>query len=210
METLIVICLLVIILLLLQDKIEIKRISRKGGISERGSPILPEIMGKPKQNLRQLLPSTATESQKEIPAKQDSTFDTEIKQIDVGLVIPQEELDEIFGAEPDLEAEEEDWRGYGAPNGEGGLAVGVTFEELNTVGTLLQQEVPEPALHERAVDIVHKIQGTDLLSLLENAMPDASQKIARLLDQGIGTAVDSGSSTMRNNNLDDFNIGEFV
>lgn len=208
MEVVIIACLLIIIILLLHDKIVITRVSPTEGMREKNPPALPEIMGKPKQNIRQPMPSTAIGSQKEVPAKQDSTFDPEIKQTDVGLVIPQEELDEIFGVEPDLEAEEEDWRGYGAPNGEGGLAVGVTFEELYTVGTLLQQETLEPALHERAVDIVHKIRGTDLFSLLENAMPDASQKIARLLDQGIG--MDSGSSTMRSNSLDDFNIGEFV
>ncbi|HRP33458.1 MAG TPA: conjugal transfer protein TraD, partial [Agriterribacter sp.] len=78
------------------------------------------------------------------------------------------------------------------------------------VGALLQQEALEPALQEQAVEIVHKIQGTELFSLLENSIENASQKIARLLDKGMSIDTDSGSSTMRNKGFDGFDIGEFV
>ena len=177
METLIVICLLVVIVLLLHDKIVIKGASKKDRLLENKIPDLPEIMGLPK--LRERL-------------------------------IVQEELDEVFGGEPDFDQEEEEWRRYREPNGEDGFATGVTFDELSTVGALLQQEALEPALQEQAVEIVHKIQGTELFSLLENSIEDASQKIARLLDKTIETETDSGSSTMRNKGLDGFDIGEFV
>jgi len=78
------------------------------------------------------------------------------------------------------------------------------------VGALLQQEVLEPALQQKAVDIVQRIQGTELFSLLENSMEGASRKIAVLLDRSLPTGMDSGSSDLRKNDLSDFDIGEFV
>lgn len=63
---------------------------------------------------------------------------------------------------------------------------------------------------EETVAIVQKIQGTELFSLLENSIENASQHIARLLDNSLYPETDSGSSNVRNNSLDDFDIGEFV
>ncbi|HRO46775.1 conjugal transfer protein TraD [Agriterribacter sp.] len=210
METLIVICLLVVIVLLLHDKIVIKGASKKDRLLENKIPDLPEIMGLPKLRERLIVPNKATGSQKIKPTKQEDSFDAETEGNGFDIRIPQEELDEVFGGEPDFDQEEEEWRRYREPNGEDGFATGVTFDELSTVGALLQQEALEPALQEQAVEIVHKIQGTELFSLLENSIEDASQKIARLLDKTIETETDSGSSTMRNKGLDGFDIGEFV
>jgi hypothetical protein len=210
MEILIVICLVIIIILLLHDKIVIKKVSENEDQRKQNVPSLPEIMGQPKSKERLVLPSYTDKSQTEKQVKEDNTFDTETEEKDLGLEIPQEELDEVFGQMPDLEEEEEEWQMHGAPNGEGGFATGVTFEELSTVGSLLQQEMPETALQQRAVDIVHRIQGTELFSLLENAMGSTAERIARLLDNSIHPGADSGSSTMRNKGLGDFDIGEFV
>lgn len=210
MEALIVICLLVVIALLLHDKIVIKRASKKDRLLEKKIPELPEIMGRPKSRERLVVPTNAIESQKKKPAKDDSIFNPETEGNGFAIRIPQEELDEVFGSEPDFDQEEEEWRRYGEPNGEDGFATGVTFDELSTVGALLRQEAPDPALQEQAVEIVHKIQGTELFSLLENSIENASQKISRLLDKGMGIGTDSGSSTMRNKGLDGFDIGEFV
>ncbi|WP_217607290.1 conjugal transfer protein TraD [Chitinophaga sp. GbtcB8] len=210
MEIIIVICLLIVIALLLHDKIVIKKALRKEEKSEQKNPELPDIVGRPKNVKRLAVPKVTIERQEEEPVKLDSNLDLEIDEEESCLVIPQKELDEVFADGPDFNEEEEEWRRYGEPNGEDGFATGVTFEELSTVGSLLQQEVLEPALYERAVDIVHKIQGTELFSLLESSMPEASQKIARLLDQSVGKGTDSGSSTMRMKGLEDFNIGEFV
>ena len=79
---------------------------------------------------------------------------------------------------PDLEEEEEEWNRYGVSDVENGLAQGVTFEELGTVGMLLQKEKLEPSQKETAVTIVQKIDGTELFNLLESSMEGASQKIA--------------------------------
>jgi hypothetical protein len=39
-----------------------------------------------------------------------------------------------------LEEEEEEWNRYGISGGDDGFAQGVTFEELSSVGVLLQKE----------------------------------------------------------------------
>lgn len=210
MEIIIVICLLIVIALLAKDKIIIKKAVKDKPQHPSVNPGLPEIMGQPKPLERHLLPTKASKSQKKKSEEPIDNFDTETKENGFAKVIPQEELDEVFDETPDLEEEEEEWRDNGEPNGEDGFATGVTFEELTAVGTLLQQEKLEPSLQKRAVNTVHKIQGTELFSLLENSIENASLKIARMLDRSIDQQANSGSSVSRNKGLNGFDIGEFV
>ena len=78
------------------------------------------------------------------------------------------------------------------------------------MGVLLQKEKLETAQKETAIAIVHKIQGTELFSLLENSIDGASRKIAELLNSTLTSETDPSSSTLRKNDLNDFDIGEFV
>ncbi|MGM8363305.1 hypothetical protein ACSV4D_15435 [Flavobacterium sp. ARAG 55.4] len=128
----------------------------------------------------------------------------------VGIQIPQEELDEVFSNMPDLDEEEEEWNRYGISGDDNGFAQGVTYDELSSVGTLLQKENLEQAQKETAVAIVQKLQGTELFSLLENSIESASRKIAELLDSTLSAVTDNSSSTLRKSGLSDFDIGEFV
>jgi hypothetical protein len=210
MEILILICLLVVIVLLLQDKIIIKKVVAKEGCKEKPKIRLPDIMGIPKPVQRLSVPSNATERQNIKQEQEANNFDHEIEKKDLNKQIPQEELDEVFGAVPDLKEEEEEWNSYGVADDEDGFAIGVTFEELSTVGMVLREEIPEPSLQKQAVDIVRKIQGTELFSLLENSIEGASIKIAMLLDRSLSSNADSGSSIMRKNDVSDFDIDEFV
>ena len=211
MEIVIVICLLIVIFLLVQDKIIIKKRSEQKQTQGKINPNLPDIMGQPKPVERLSVPNTATERQiqeKEInPANLDIEYD---ENENVSIQIPQEELDEVFRNMPDLEEEEEEWNRYGISGGDNGFAQGVTFEELSSVGVLLQKEELEPAQKETAIAIVQKIQGTELFNLLENSMEDASRKIAELLDSTLSSETEAGSSTLRKSDLSDFDIGEFV
>ena len=211
METVIVICLLIIIALLLQDKIVIKKRSEQKPMQEKVNPNLPDIMGQPKPVRRLYVPNTANESQIEEPEINSDNLDIEYDENEnVGIQIPQEELDEVFSNMPDFEDEEEEWNRYRISSGDNGFAQGVTFEELSSVGMLLQKEKLEPSQKETAIAIVQKIQGTELFSLLENSMEGASQKIAELLDSTFSSETEAGSSTLRKNDLRDFDIGEFV
>ena len=205
------ICLLIVIFLLVQDKIIIKKRSEQKPTQGKINLNLPDIMGQPKPVERLSVPNTATERQiqeNEInPANLDIEYD---ENENVGIQIPQEELDEVFRNMPDLEEEEEEWNRYGISGGDNGFAQGVTFEELSSVGVLLQKEELEPAQKETAIAIVQKIQGTELFNLLENSMEDASRKIAELLDSTLSSETEAGSSTLRKSDLSDFDIGEFV
>ena len=211
MEIVIVICLLIVIVLLLQDKIVIHKRSKQEPPQKKVNPNLPDIMGQPKPVERLSLPNTANERQIEEPEINPANLDIEYDENEnVSAQIPQEELDEVFSNMPDLEEEEEDWNRYGISGGDDGFAQGVTFEELSSVGMLLQKEELEPAQKETAIAIVQKIQGTELFSLLENSMEDASRRIAELLDSTLSSETEAGSSTLRKSDLSDFDIGEFV
>ena len=211
METVIVICLLIVIVLLMQDKIVIQnRLRQQQPKKEKVNPNLPDIMGQPKPVRSLSVPNNANESQIEETEVDPDNFDIEYDENEnVSVQIPQEELDEVFSNMPDFEQEEEEWNRYGISGTDDGFAQGVTFEELSSVGVLLQKEKLEQAQKETAIVIVQKIQGTELFSLLENSIEGASRKIAMLLDSSL-SEPDSGSSTLRKNDLGDFDIGEFV
>lgn len=211
METLIVVCLIIVIILLVQDKIVIKKRSQKRPMREKINLNLPDIIGQPKPLRSLSMPNTANESQKEELEIIQDNLDIEYDQNEtLSIQIPQEELDEVFSNMPDFEVEEEEWNRQGISYSDFGFAQGVTFEELSTVGVLMQKESLDAAQKETAVLIVQKLQGTELFSLLENSIEGASQKIAILLDSTLSAETKAGSSILRKNDLGDFDIGEFV
>lgn len=211
MEIVIVICLLIIIILLIQDKIISNKQPRHHSIPKKVNPSLPDIMGQPKPARSLSLPKTSNESHLEDQEINPNNLDIEYDENEiVGIQIPQEELDEAFSNMPDFEEEEEEWNRYGIAGSDDSLAQGVTFNELSTVGALLQKDNLEQSQKETAVALVQKLHGTELFSLLENSIEGASQKIAELLDSTLSSEAEAGSSTLRKNNLDDFDIGEFV
>jgi len=212
MEIIIVICLLIVIVLLVRDKIVIKKVVKSKPQQPLVNPDLPEIMGQPKPIERHVVPTTATKRQKEEQEDIADNFEAETEGKGFAREIPPEELDEVFGSEPDFDFkdEEDEWKEQGLPNSDNGFARGVTFNELSTVEALLQQDVLEPASQQQAVDIVQRLQGTELFSLLENSIEGASRKIAELLDKSLPEEADFSSSDLRKSSLDDFDIGEFV
>src|SRR5690606_28425826 len=211
METVIVICLLIIIVLLLQDKVVIKRKTEQKPEGEKANPHLPDIMGRPRPPRNFSVPGATAESQ---IAEQDfdpDTLDIEYDENEMtGMQIPPEDLDEVFGSAPDLADEGEEWNRYGISGSYNGFATGVTFEELSSVGSLLQKDVLEPGQKQTAIDIVQRLQGTELFALLESSIADASQKIAKIFDSTLSPEKEVGSSTLRTTHLDNFDIREFV
>lgn len=138
MEIVIVICLLIVIALLLQDKIVIKKRSEQKPTQEKVNPHLPDIMGQPKPVKSHSLPNTANESQITEPEINPDNLDIEYDENEnVSIQIPQEELDEVFSNMPDLEEEEEEWNRYGISGGDNGFAQGVTYDELSSVGAFV-------------------------------------------------------------------------
>ncbi|NGY37677.1 conjugal transfer protein TraD [Flavobacterium sp. XN-5] len=211
MEIVIVICLLILIALLVQDKIVIKKSSERKPIQGKSNPKLPDIMGQPRPKRSLSVPNNATERQNEEQEVNPDNFDIEYDENEnVDIQIPQEELDEVFSNMSDFDDEEDEWNRYGISSSDNGFAQGVTFEELSSVGMLLQKEKLEPSQKETAIAIVQKIQGTELFSLLENSMEGTSRKIAELLDSNLSSETEASSSTLRKNDFDGFDIGKFV
>ena len=150
-------------------------------IRDDTSTKLPDIMGRPDPEISNRLPSPA-KSDIAIKASDCSvTFDpvTEVKSS--GAI--QEEPGAIVNVIPDWrEVEEEELERYVTFGIEEGLATGVTFDELATVGSLLERETLQASDKNIAAGILSKIDGTELLSLLESNTGDTSKKIAMLLD----------------------------
>lgn len=211
MEIVIVICLLIIVILLIQDKIISNKQPRQHSIPKKVNPSLPDIMGQPKPARSLSLPKTSNESHLEDQEINPNNLDIEYDENEiVGIQIPQEELDEAFSNMPDFEEEEEEWNRYGISGSDDSLAQGVTFDELSTVGALLQKDNLEQSQKETAVALVQKLHGTELFSLLENSIEGASQKIAELLDSTLSYNSNNIPSSVQKNNLQDFDIGEFI
>lgn len=209
MEIIIVICLLIVIALLLQDKIVIYKRSEQKPAQEKVNPNLPDIMGQPKPVRSLSMPNSANESQKQNAEQNSDNFEKEGSDIN----IPQEmeEPDEVFDIEEDLlDDVEESYAGE--PNGveEDSFARGVTFAELSSLKEHLQKDQLNTVDHQKASVIIEKVKGTELFELLENSIENASQRIARLLDRGLDMATDSGSSSLRKKDPKDFNIDDFL
>lgn len=211
MEILILTCLLIIIALLLQDRLTFHKRSIRKPTPEKVNPELPDIMGQPKPIHRLWVPNNATESQIDEALIDPDNLDIEYDENEeIDIQIPKGELDEVFGTRPDFEEEEETWNWQGAADDDFGFAQGVSFEELAKVGRLLQKDKLDKPQKSEAVEIVQKIQGTELFYLLENSIEGASRKIAQLLDNSLVSDNKSGSSNFRNVDHSDFDIGEFI
>jgi len=211
MEILIIICLFIVITLLLEDKIVISTRNKQKPAQKKLNQSLPDIMGQSKSVKSLSASKTSNESQIQEPEINPDNLDIEYdKNENVAIQIPQQDLDDVFRNMPDFEEEEEEWNRYGISGGDNGFAHGVTFEELSSVGMMLQKEKLEPSQRETMVGLVQKIQGTELFSLLENSIEGASRKIAELLDGSLSYESEEGSSSLQKNDLNDFDIGEFV
>ncbi|WP_312554349.1 conjugal transfer protein TraD [Empedobacter brevis] len=208
MEILILICLMIVIALLIYDKLPLQR--TQSSKDEKNSINLPDIIGESKQIRNLQMSNTSNERQVEVGIINPHNLDIEL---DENEIIPhqnsKEELDEDSSNVPDFEEEEEEWKRYGIRINNDGFAQGVTFEELSQVERFLEKNEKELSKIDTTVTIVQKINGTELFSLLEDSIENATSNIAKLLDSSISSESNSNSSILKKS-LDDFDIGEFV
>jgi len=211
MEILIITCLLIIIILLLQDKITLNASPDKTKISKRNTPKFPEIIGPPKNTGRHHKQETSSKCQINEPKINPDNLDIEYDiHENLRIQLAHKEQDRIIMTSPDYIEEEEDWKKYRISGKDNGFAQGVTFEELSSVETMLQRDHLESSQKETAVAIVQKIHGTELFNLLENSMESASRKIAELLDGSLSNNIKNDSHTLREKNLNGFDIENFL
>lgn len=210
MDTLIIIGLIVIILLLLQDKIVTKRPAH--AIEKQKSIDTPyPIMGETKTSLSHAVTAASAEEQKEEPLFDPFTLEIEYDiSENIHIQNPQEEPEYGLNSSLDFIEEEEEWKKYRIIGEDGGFAQGATFEELSAVKTILEQQICDTSEKETAAAAVQKLYGTELYTLLENSMENASHIISALLDNSFNPAEAPGSSTLRTDDLNDFNIENFT
>lgn len=200
-EYLILLALLAVIALLLQDRYRRERNGKTEG--EQQAPDYPDIMGRPRLDGHavQMKDSAGQEDKEGADTDNftDESRNSHLPEDYAGLL-------EGKGVLPDLEEEEEEWSGYGLGGVADGFATGVTFEELSAAGTAISGQDPEASLLQ-ARATVQKIDGTDLLTLLESALGESARKLAILLDR---PAPGHGPADLQDDAKRDFNIGDFV
>lgn len=198
------------IALYIQTGIKGKRKSYGNDIerTSRQQPKTVDIMGTSGQSERQSQPNNATERQKENREEKPITFAREI---------PSEELDQIFGTkendeidtqedpDPDEDAvdwqeEENDLQLY-RTTADNDFATGVSFDELQQVSRLIQKDELQPDEQKIVIGTTAKLAHTDLWEKVMEALPDANEKIAKMLDTSstkVNTVEDWQSFDIRN------------
>ncbi|MDM1353253.1 MULTISPECIES: hypothetical protein [Myroides] len=79
----------------------------------------------------------------------------------------------------------------------------VSIDELNSFVKSIEEEL----ISETTVKTAQKIEGSDLLELLQQAMPNSAKTIAKLLDQSLSEKSSRKEEVIGN---EDFNINDFV
>lgn len=203
MEIIIIICLLLIIIFLLLEKKQILNVDKY-----ESKVKYTNILGSAKNIKRQSLPINENQSHSENFADSLHTFTSETTKEAFDEIDVKKDLTEIFVESNNWQEEEEEFSFQNDSNWESGFATGVTFQELDTAEQLLHQELLEPVFQQQAVEIIQKIQGTELFTLLENSLATASSKIALLLQKS--EIENELHSLPKNEGAEGFDIGEFV
>lgn len=160
-----------------------RRPDRNMNEEDRPTRDQPDIIGRPKSEI--IYSGKSYEDQNLIERKVPKTANLQSLTGDSPSVLPTRGSDEFAGGFPDWEEEEEEMQKISVFNAEGGLATGVTFDELANAAKLLQRQALEASERKYAAEVFSKIDGTELLDLLESGLGDASRKIAQLLDRSI-------------------------
>ncbi|WET50745.1 conjugal transfer protein TraD [Chryseobacterium indologenes] len=210
MEILIILSLITIIILLVIDKFQLsknlnQRPERDVSGKNRSGPTR-DI----KSEDRQLVPKSTTNIHREIVQISERNLVVEDTKIQPGIQPFNKEGASIVEDESDWIEDEEEWQKNIASSDDISLAQGVSFEELSTVGALLQNDHWDHRQKETTAAIVRKLHGTELFNLLEISTQSAAQKIAMLLENALSEESKNNASTLVKDDWDDFDIGEFI
>ncbi|MEK6451707.1 MULTISPECIES: hypothetical protein [unclassified Myroides] len=105
--------------------------------------------------------------------------------------------------ELDLEEEEKELRKNLEPL-DNEFTERVSMDELNRFVNSIEEEL----INETTVKIAKKIEGSELLELLQQALPDSAKAIAKLLDQSLSEKSPKKEEEVIDS--EDFNINDFV
>ena len=96
------------------------------------------------------------------------------------------------------------------PTDDEGFGQAVSLDELTKVGNLLQRDWLDVAEEKETTDIIQKLEGTEFLTMMQQSIDGASQKIAKLLDRSPSPSTHVRSQAVENDTLDNFDIGDFI
>jgi hypothetical protein len=206
----IIICLLVLAVALLLYVIAQGK-KDKNNVPQNDDPLagLPDIIGRPKGIPAYSSPSTTVQGKKETALNKTDNFETKNVATSKDSEMLQEGPDAV-NTKPDLKEEEQEMQEYAASGKNEDFATGITFDELAIAQEMLARQSLHPTEEKTAATIVSKIDGTELLGLLESKIGDASKRIALLLDRGIAKQPDDGTSTLRDGGQENFEIRDYV
>lgn len=197
METLILICLILIIILLLYDKVYPTKELRKPNKPTEQQVSKEDILGRPKTSVLEPDPKNVrVASLQVVHNDQADVFEEENS-----LVSDEAEDD----PEVNYDEEEEEWRYYSYIQDDQGFAQGVTFEELQSFHNFVKNNQSETTNNGQLLETTKKIQGTELFSLMQSSVEGASKKIAQLLD----STLDSPNIKW-DNAQDSFDINDYL
>ncbi|MDN4011435.1 hypothetical protein QX233_03065 [Chryseobacterium gambrini] len=199
-QTIILFCLIVVIILLLIDKVRFIKPQRKifrkvEQIAEPdviGKVTIPEKAKTPvwlanrKKLIEQMLTNKADQGNED-PTRND----LEKEDVSSSNIEEPDETDNI-------------------PEDDDRFGQAVSLNELTKVGDLLKQDNLDAAQEKETSDILHKMEGTEFLAMMQQSIDGASQKIARLLDKSLSEKHNVIPKENQNNALDNFNIGDFI
>lgn len=200
MELLIVICLILIIILLLQDKVTIQR-----PVNNTSKPLTKkqrdnDIMGRSRLPERAVQPVRVTEEAYEEPTvdvngNDQYGEDSFLKQPPVNI-------------EDELPDPRQEWDSYEYPATDDDFSSAVTYNEISTTANVLKApQSSDESSQQVAARTLHKIKGTELLSLMESSMEGVTETVAKLLEQYV---PDRAVQISKKNNPGDFDIEEFI
>jgi len=170
---------------------------------------LPDIIGRPKSAPSYSSSSTNIQSKRGNGISPTDNFD----KINEGTSKDSEMLKEgpdAVNTKPDFKEEEQEMQEYAASGKNEDFATGITFDELAIAQEMLARQSLNPTEEKTALAIVSKIDGTELLGLFDSKIGDASKRIALLLDRGIAKQPDDGTSTLRDDDQENFEIRDYV
>lgn len=208
MQTIIISCLCLIIVLLLSEKFEIRRKTSTKSNLARSSKILPEIIGRPKDNyVKQVEPperivqTLPTFNPEDLDIEPDENEYTNRPNLD----------SEVNQNTPvtDLAEEEEELAEY-ADADEAGFARGVTFDELSKAATLSQSNNLSAEDKQTIVHVIDKVRDTELFTLLEQSIGNYSRDIALYFEEKSGEKSLENSEQPNNKDVENFDIEGFL
>ncbi|MDM1093712.1 hypothetical protein [Myroides odoratimimus] len=145
------------------------------------------------------IPENPTKTE-ELPFKQDVPVSIigESKPVVLKQSLMSETEDEL-----DLEEEEKELSESLQPIIDNEFTERVSMDELNSFVRSIEQEL----INETIVKTAKKIEGSDLLELLQQAMPNSAATIAKLLDQSLNEISPKKEEVIDH---EDFNINDFI